>query len=360
MWLLNEQVYAAHTAPGLEMVAWEEIQARLGPASLVKRGEGLFLFTYDGPPSGLLGLRTTEDIFAVIHYSLDLVTDRRGLSQIHDGLVTAPAFEAALGVYREVHPRRVKRITYRVVVQKKGRHAFRRLDAQEYAIKAIQERYGRWKFLPEDAHLEVWLDIQDKLAVSMIRLSERTMRHRKYKLAHIPASLRPTIAYAMVFLSAPQDQDVFLDPMCGAGTILIERALGGRAAAIIGGDLDAEAVAAAQMNSAPYPRIQLVRWDATHLPLAAGTVHKVVSNLPFGKQIGSPERNETLYRGFFAEMDRVLAPRGRAVLLSSERGLLGSLLRERIFTSRRTLPVTVLGQAAAIYVLERTQELGDI
>ena len=353
-WSTLPRIYAAHTVPGLEMVAWEEIQSQLGAVSLLKRGEGLLLFACGGSPAGLLRLRTTEDIFAVIHYSFDLATDRRGLSQIRDSLIAAPAFETALAAHREAHPHRVKRITYRIVAQKTGRHAFRRLDAQEYAIKGIQARYGRWKLLPEDAHLEIWLNIQDRLMVSMIRLSDQTMRHRKYKLAHIPASLRPTVAYAMVSLSQPQEGDVFLDPMCGAGTILIERALGGQAAAILGGDLDAEALAAAQANCTPYPRTHLCRWDATHLPLAASAVHKIVSNLPFGKRIGSPQRNEALYQGFFAEMDRVLAPRGRVVLLSSEQELVSSLLKEGVFRSRRMLPVTVLGQAATIYVLGRS------
>jgi len=350
---MRERIYAAHMASGLEGVAWEEMRARLVSVSLLKKQGGLLIFTYDGQVKGLLRLRTTEDIFAVVHYRFDLAPGRRGLGQIRDGLVKERAFDLALAAHREVHRRRVKRVTYRVVAQMRGQHGFRRVDAQVAATKAVQARYRRWKPVEEDAHLEIWLGIQDHLLVSMIRLSDKTMRHRKYKRVHIPASLRPTVAAAMVLLSKPEERDVFVDPMCGAGTILLERMLAGRASAIIGGDLDPMALAAARQNTGPYARLGVCHWDAARLPLADASVHKIVTNLPFGKRIGSPERNRALYRAFFAEVDRVLVPGGKVVLLSSARSLMDVLLSARAFASRRRVPVTVLGQPAMIYVLVR-------
>jgi tRNA (guanine6-N2)-methyltransferase len=348
------RIYAAHTAPGLESLAWEEIQAELRQVSLLKKAGGLLLFNYEGAVGKLLtSLSITEDVFAVIHYTEALDGSRKGLAQLAAGLNVGSAFEVALAAHREAHPRQVRRVTYRVIAQKAGEHAFRRVDAQETLIKAINARYGRWKLVDEDAHLEVWLGIQGRLAVSMIRLSDRTMRHRRYKLAHIPASLRPTIAAAMVFLSAPQADDVFLDGMCGAGTILVERANSAPARLILGGDLDAEALKAAQANADRFPAIRLFRWDAARLPLAAGAAHKAVTNLPFGKQIGSPQGNEALYRAYLAELGRVLTPQGRAVLLSSERELMERALKESAFRARRRVGVIVLGQRAEIFVLER-------
>jgi 23S rRNA G2445 N2-methylase RlmL len=329
------------------------MQAELGQALLLKRGAGLLLFSYEGAVGKLLNsLALIEDVFAVIHHTEALDGSRKGLAQLAAGLAAGVAFEGALAAHREAHPRSVRRVTYRVVAQKSGEHAFRRVDAQEALIKAINARYGRWKLVDEDAHLEVWLNIQGRLAVSMIRLSDRTMRHRRYKLAHIPASLRPTIAAAMIFLSAPRAEEVFLDGMCGAGTILVERATCAPAQLILGGDLDREALKAAQANAARFP-VHLFRWDAARLPLAPRSVDKVVTNLPFGKQIGSRQSNETLYRAYLAELERVLKPQGRAVLLSSERELMETVLDESAFHARRRIGVIVLGQRAEIYVLER-------
>ena len=351
---MTERIFAAHTAPGLETLAWEEMQAELRQAALLKKAAGLLLFAYQGAVGKLLNnLSLVEDVFAVVHYTEALDGSRKGLAQLVAGLNAGSAFEGALAAHREAHPRQIRRVTYRVIAQKSGEHAFRRVDAQEALIRAISARYGRWKLVEEDAHLEVWLGIQGRLAVSMIRLSDRTMRHRRYKLAHIPASLRPTIAAAMVFLSAPQADEVFLDGMCGAGTILVERATRAPAQRILGGDLDVEALKAAPINADRFPNIHLFRWDAAHLPLASGTVHKVVTNLPFGKQIGSPQGNALLYRAYVAELDRVLAPAGRAVLLASERELMEAVLDESAFRTRRRVGVIVLGQRAEIFVLEK-------
>ena len=44
----------------------------------------------------------------------------------------------------------------------------------------------------------MWLTIDGQRAICGLRLSDATMRHRTYKMEHLPASLRPTIAAAMV------------------------------------------------------------------------------------------------------------------------------------------------------------------
>ncbi len=183
------------------------------------------------------------------------------------------------------------------------------------------------------------------MALTSVRLSDRTMRHRRYKVAHLPASLRPTLAAAMVFLSQPRPGDRFCDPMCGAGTILIERAMAERYAGLWGGDWDPAALAAAQANIGPRHRpLTLHRWDATRLPLADASLDRLVTNLPFGKQMGSATENQRLYRHFFQEMARVVRPGGRAVLLTSQHALVSQgLTAHPELHSLRQVPVRVLG-----------------
>ena len=89
---------------------------------------------------------------------------------------------------------------------------------------ALLERFADFVLVNEDAQLEFWASlIEDELIVG-VRLSDNEMRHRDYLPASVPASLKPTVAYAMITLTEPAADDVFLEPMCGAGTILIERA----------------------------------------------------------------------------------------------------------------------------------------
>jgi len=182
------------------------------------------------------------------------------------------------------------------------------------------------------------------------------MRHRDYKLEHLPASLRPSAAAALAWLTRPADDDVFLDPMCGAGTILIERAQIGRYRQLLGGDERPEAVAIALANIGPrYKPIDVREWDARRLPLDAGSVSALAVNLPFGRRLGSPEDNRALYPAFLREAARVLRPGARLVALTGDRQTFAESLRRASLLARRSsYPVTVLGQPASVYVVERT------
>src|SRR5206468_7807449 len=134
------------------------------------------------------------------------------------------------------------------------------------------------------------------------------------KRAHTPASLKPTVAAALVELSAPAARDVFIDAMCGAGTILRERADAGSAGRIIGGDIDAEAIAAARENVGRVPQVAL--WDAQRLPLRTASVDAVVTNPPYGRRHGASDGIDRLYRSAMRETERVLRRGGRCVVLS--------------------------------------------
>jgi len=159
----------------------------------------------------------------------------------------------------------------------------------------------------------------------------------------------------MVILSEPRDDDVFLDPMCGAGTILIERGEQGRYRRLIGGDIDEEAVEAARANIGPrYKPIWIQRWDATDLPLPDESVSRIVCNLPFGRKIGSREENRTLYQKFVEESVRVLKEEGIMALLVSDRRLLGRVVGKcDELEIERVYPVFVLGQRAFIFRIRR-------
>jgi 23S rRNA G2445 N2-methylase RlmL len=145
-----------------------------------------------------------------------------------------------------------------------------------------------------------------------------------------------------------------LDPMCGAGTILIERAETGRYGKLLGGDLDPEAVAAAVTNVGPrYQPIELRQWDARALPLPDDSVSAVISNLPFGRQIASPAELRDLYPALLKEWARVLGQDGRMVLLTSATDLLRRALPRALRIVAR-ISVLVRGYPAAIHLIHRS------
>lgn len=356
------QQYLAQTQPGFEVIAAQEIEARLDDA--VVRGtriigdkNGMVLFDYAGDVRGLFALRTVEDIFAVIFSVNDLPFNREALRQLEALTVQARTVEAALNLAKIIQPGRGGRgkTNFRVIARQEVQAAYRRVDAQRAVERAITLRGDRqWRF-NEEGDIEFWLTLLPGEAWLALRLSDERMRHREYKLEHLSASLRPTAAAALAWLTDPRDDDVFLDPMCGAGTVLIERAQMGRYQQLLGGDIREDALAVARANVGPrYKPIELRQWDARHLPLDAGSVGAVAVNLPFGKQLGTPENNRTLYPAFLREMARVMRPQARLVVLTSDaRTFMAALEQAPGLARRATYSVKILGLNARIYVVER-------
>jgi 23S rRNA G2445 N2-methylase RlmL len=329
---------------------------------LVQR-RGWVVFRYPGDVDELLSLRTTEDVFALLYRTADLPPNRRaGIPLLTRMAQRSRHWDQVLTAFYRAKHKTVKRVTFRVVAQMTGKLGYRRQEVRDAVLAGVSTRWGRWKPVADDAHLEVWATVVEKWALLGVRLSDHRMRHRTYKRDHVPASLRPTLAAAMVFLSHPRPGDRFCDPMCGAGTILAERALAGAYRQLLGGDIDPLAVQASMANLAPWRRSSpsvdrgcvLHLWDARSLPARSGSLDVIASNLPFGEQVGSHLENPALYRRFLGEAGRVLRPGGRAVLLSSEKDLMRQLVHDDpVLHMERQVLVGVLGRAARIYCLRR-------
>jgi HEAT repeat protein/predicted RNA methylase len=139
-------------------------------------------------------------------------------------------------------------------------------------------------------------------------------------------SLDWRVARAMVLCSQPTANDIVVDPTCGSGTLLLDRATFGSYCMLKGGDVDAEAVQIAQNNLADFRYTYIQQWDATTLPLTEQSVTVVLANLPFGRRVGNHEENISLYPAFIKELVRILKHGGRAVLLTQEVKLLHASL----------------------------------
>jgi 23S rRNA G2445 N2-methylase RlmL len=159
------------------------------------------------------------------------------------------------------------------------------------------------------------------------------------------------MAAALAWLSGPAPDDVMVDPLCGAGTVLVERAHLGRYKLLIGSDHNRDALQAAAANIGPrYKPVELHPWDAVALPLPDRSVSKVVTNLPWGRRHGSPEESRRLYPRLIAEFGRIVRVGGTIVMLTGETRLMSDLIRRGLLRPEKILRVSVLGAPAAVYV----------
>jgi len=356
-------LYIAHTQPGFESIAADEIATRIsGAREITRRGvpdrAGMTIF-FAPAAQKLTALRTVEDLFGLAGYRAGLAPEIQSLEKIRAASREAPLIEAALQARVKVSPgaRAGRRLKFRVIARMAGEHEFRRVDFQRAVERGIVERADHtWRLEEgEEAEVEFWATMIDSEFFLTVRLSDDRMRHREYKAAHRPASLRASSAAALAWASEPRDDDVVLDPFCGAGTILIERAHLGKYAMLLGSDRDQAALAAARTNvGARYKPIQLENWDAGTIPLADASVSKIVTNLPWGIRYGSHGENRKLYPEWFREFARVLKSGGTMVLLTAEWRLMRELERSRkIAPPSKITRVSILGTPASVYVIKK-------
>jgi tRNA (guanine6-N2)-methyltransferase len=146
--------------------------------------------------------------------------------------------------------------------------------------------------------------------------------HRKYRIGEIPASLNPAIGYALNKLAEVTEDDRVLDPCCGTGTILIERQLM-RPGISIGVDINPKVLEIAKENThAAGVEIEYKHGDIMEIKFPDNYFTKIISNLPFGIQTGSKEKNKELYRFLADSSINWLKPGGIAVFYTNSKSLL--------------------------------------
>jgi 23S rRNA G2445 N2-methylase RlmL len=299
------------------------------------------LVALDAPPAALAGLRTALDVLLFAGHLAPAAdpAERDRDTRYPDAAIAAIAAalpDLALSIYVHV-PR--------------GTPAPRAARLREAAAANLAQAGARVARTAAALTAEVVFAGDGELLG--LRVLPEPPGHRPLPAGGLPASLGATLAAAMVRLTGPAVSDVFLDPLCGAGTLLRERALAGPYARLFGGDADERTVELARANLQGLPDLSLERWDATHLPLDDASVDKAALNPPYGRRAGSHAQNRTLYPALLAELARVVRPGGLVAMITAEQRLTTTLLRaQRPFARVAHVPV-LAGGGATIYVLRR-------
>ncbi|MFM7149928.1 MAG: methyltransferase [Gemmataceae bacterium] len=345
----------AMVQPGLEEIAAEEIQRDLG-GEIRKSFPGVVVFRVPAINPKLLNLLTCEDVFLLAWGTEDLTFRAEDLDFIQRWTAGKADWEHLLQIHHSIRPKPKGKPSFHLVTQMEGKRGYLRKHARESMAKGLAGHLpSSWNEVEENASVEIWLSIDGKNAVCGLRLSDKSMRHRTWKQEHRPASLRPTVAAAMVQAASIRPGQVVVDPMCGVGTILAEmrtycRRFREQVVPALGGDLEFAAVRAAQINLRRIDPPDLFQWDARNLPICGNSVDCVLSNPPFGVQLSNPEEIPDLYKEMIKEYHRILKPGGRATLIVSEPRLLRDAVSSHAWKAERKIRLRVLGQSSEISV----------
>nr|XP_019941855.1 PREDICTED: THUMP domain-containing protein 3 [Paralichthys olivaceus]XP_019941856.1 PREDICTED: THUMP domain-containing protein 3 [Paralichthys olivaceus] len=263
---------------------------------------------------------------------------------------------------------RAKIIKFRVTCNRAGdKHSFSSNEAARDFGGAVQE-FFQWKADMTKFDIEVLLNIHKEEMVIGIALTEESLHRRN--ISHFgPTTLRSTLCYGMLRLCKPQASDVILDPMCGTGAIPLEGAIEFTSSFYVAGDNNDMAVNRTVNNICHIQRrradkgsvsglpIDTVQWDLCNLPIRTGSVDIIITDMPFGKRMGSRKKNWDLYPSCLREMARVCRPgSGKAVLLTQDKKCFSKAISRMggLWRKLHTVWVNVGGLHAGVYLLKRT------
>ena len=347
-------IYSVAVSPGLEKIAHQEIIARFGNTKQFKillRKPQRIVFQFTGNPKELFALRTPEDLLLIVKHVRKMTRSRHSLTTIRNA-ISRLDLKSILQCCRQVDMRLRKRVSFRVICRMSGQRNFQKRDLQQVIERVFIDR--GWYLTQSDSGLDVLVDLHGEDVYISIRISKKEWTERVNKQLRVKHSIKSTIAYGMVSLSQPHPNDIFLDPMCGAGTILLERALSGRYRYLIGGDISLQSIAATKANFGRQhqPR-QFFLWDAQKMPILPNTVDKIVSNMIIDHGLQNTTSEMTnFYKKCVNEFETVLKPKGKMVLLTLEPLLLDRQLKQQnALIVRRKVSVDVGRKRGRIFVV---------
>jgi len=334
--------------PGLEDMAAQEVVERGG--RVVSSRPGKLFLSFDDPRP-LLALRSAMNLYAFVGERADVPPDASA-----GPLLSRAAAELDLGPALAQHAALTpppQQPSFRITAVRSGRHGYTSQDIAAWTGAGVQQQTG-WRVDLEGHDYEIEVEVVGPRALFGLRLGPG-YRERRQKAAYHPASLNPTVAYAMLRLNGYSTDERFLDVACGGGTLLTERAALGPARLLVGGDIWWRALEIARRNlAAEGVTASVLRWDAGRLPLRDASVDRAASNLPFGHRVGHAQQVRGFYRRLLPELARVLRPGGRAALLTSRRRWLDLALRDCAELRREGRRRIVLGgKESFIFLLAR-------
>lgn len=334
------------TNAGLEDLALQELQA-LGPATQVHSERGRL--TVDTGVS-LDQIRTLRSI----HHVLEPLRAWAG-SQWTLDQVTACVQELRVPALQD-------KPAFRVTALRSGPRFAGTQDIAAAVGAVLVARYAAPVSL-ENPAVNVRVEVTPTQLTASLQHTDRGLHLRLKRPYNQRVSLRTNVAWAMLRLARLPRDGVLLDPFCGGGTVLLEAAACRPDLTLMGSDIRLLAVQGCQENlTANAATATLAHRDALcldeHHP--AGSVDAVVTNPPFGLQLGKGLSFFPFYSELLEQLDHVLSADGRVVLLARQRGRFNAAVqRHGAFVVRHVRVVDMGGAHPGLFVLARRTPKGD-
>ncbi|KAL0477672.1 hypothetical protein AKO1_015526 [Acrasis kona] len=254
-------------------------------------------------------------------------------------------------------------IKWRVTVRRAGVHYFKTEEITIACVNSINLEIpgNTFDVSLKDYQLEIFIYIFfDTVFVCLTACDDSLCLRRIQQRQDIlnGTSLRPSIAYNMASMAQIQPGEVVLDLCCGTGTLPVVISQLCSSNIVLGVDLDLDQLQrsmknfeASNVSTLNPPDVLLSDFGA--LPFKSNSVDVIISNLPFGKQIGTHSQNKKIYPALFSEVARVLTQTGRVIFLTTETRLISQCVKnnKQFLWLRDRTSVCVGGLDAWVHVI---------
>lgn len=327
--------YLLTTDPGLEEVAAEELE-ELAPRSRVAPSVGTGRLRVDAERLDFARLRTIHHV-AVVRAEADIAS-------LGDARRAAAACEV---------PELADARSFRVTAHRRGDHPFRSAELAGAVGAGLLQRHATPVDL-EDFAVEVRADLQDSVLVLSVQLTRLPLSKRLRRGRALRASLKPTLAAAMVRLAgAHRGPGTFLDPTCGAGTLPVEAKEVNPELVACASDWDEDTVAAARRTARNHGvEVDLRLGDARRLTECWDRrFTHVALNPPYGHRVGRRLSLTSFHGALLRSILQVVGGDARVVVITPRRTSFLRAVGELPFDRLKEVGVEAGGLRPSIHVL---------
>ena len=337
----NFPSYEAEVAEGLEFVALSELHTFDGIFN-TQAYRGGIQFEFAGAAPKLITLHSVQAIYSIYRYEIPRPKALLGHQHLS-------RFLQQINTIIQQNPNHFN--NFRIAAAGSGSSVMQRIKGElalQTELEAVEDGGDLLIRIRRSQDREAW--------ETLVRTTPRPLATRDWRVENMPGALNATVAYAMIHLGKPSQDDTFLNLLSGSGTIAIERSLL-PVKTLIACDIDAAVIDKSSVNiaTAKSENISLTQADAQFLPYANASFSHIVSDFPFGQLVGSHAENRNLYPRLLDEAARVLQPQGRLVVITHELNLFRECIADNLaWQLQQEIMITLRGLHPRIFVLKRS------
>lgn len=213
---------------------------------------------------------------------------------------------------------------------------------------------GKLKNSPSSYEFEIRIVEKNNLCSVFIKLYTLKDNRFDYREKALPTSINPATA-AIVMKSIEKwlkPNSKVIDPFCGAGTMLIERAKLKDYKSLTGVDIFKTGITYAEVNSSlANVKMELIAEDILEFT-SRDIFDEMISNMPFESKSGTGGFNKKLYSEFVNRIPSLVRPGGMLFLYTVEK----NLLKENLIANKQlkiidTIKIETGGLTPNVFVI---------